>query len=539
MPTTSDRSPRLVRAACGALLALLCAGVAACGPAGSDDAIASETLDTSRLPRVAKAKQIYASPFSTVYTTTASVGEAAGSISKTMTAAGWKTYVAPFTDYAKGPDFQMMSFKRGAQALQVSISLAPAQGNATSVSYTGIVLANDLPVPGDATEIAFDPSRPYLSCFTAMPIPETLDYFAKELARMGFALWPGLAQQTANKKANGAGLKADHAYFVRDGHRPLRLEMHREDGAHTKIEIEAVSAEMLTAELAPDPATAASETLFRAKKAPDKMDVMIEDAMQQMANVILTAAGEAVANAGKPTAKAGASDKSKAPAMPDLLAELTEAADDGSKSAGTPAAPLEVELVAEDMDGFPMPQNRTFTHSGKTRYRIEREATVPAPLASVLAFYRRELPKRGMKETDMIVQGDMTVLKLATPTGQGALSLRPSADETAVSFIERRQAEAKKAGLLPKPGQAKLAFGSMAETPATVTIGTQTIKLAPGMGRGDKPDGPMLDLAPGTYAYSVAVPGSAPTKEEVVLAEGEAWALVVGPGGGAMPLHMY
>jgi hypothetical protein len=35
------------------------------------------------------------------------------------------------------------------------------------------------------------------------------------------------------------------------------------------------------------------------------------------------------------------------------------------------------------------------------------------------------------------------------------------------------------------------------------------------------------------------VPGSAPTKEEVVVAEGEAWVLVVGPGGGAMPLHMY
>jgi hypothetical protein len=191
------------------------------------------------------------------------------------------------------------------------------------------------------------------------------------------------------------------------------------------------------------------------------------------------------------------------------------------------------------MDGFPVPENRTSTHSGKTKFRTEREATVPAPLASVLAFYRRELPKRGVTETDMIVQGDMTVLKLATPTGQGTLSLRPSGDETAVSFIERREAEAKKAGLLPKPGQAKLAFGSMAETPATVTIGTQTIKLTPGMGGGEKPDGPMPDLAPGTYAYSVAVPGSAPTKEEVVVAEGEAWVLVVGPGGGAMPLHMY
>ncbi len=122
-----------------------------------------------------------------------------------MTSAGWKPYVAPFTDYAKGPEFQLMQFKKGPQALEVSITLAPAQGNATSVSYTGIVLTNDLPVPGDATDVAFDPYRPYLSCLTAMPIPDTMDYFTKALAPMGFALWPGLAQQAANKKANGGG----------------------------------------------------------------------------------------------------------------------------------------------------------------------------------------------------------------------------------------------------------------------------------------------------------------------------------------------
>jgi hypothetical protein len=49
----------------------------------------------------------------------------------------------------------------------------------------------------------------------------------------------------------------------------------------------------------------------------------------------------------------------------------------------------------------------------------------------------------------------------------------------------------------------------------------------------------MLDLAPGTYAYSVSVEGSPASTEELVVAEGEAWALVVGPGGGGMPLHMY
>jgi len=212
----------------------------------------------------------------------------------------------------------------------------------------------------------------------------------------------------------------------------------------------------------------------------------------------------------------------------------------GVEAVATPAEPAEVELVAEDMDGFPIPESHTSTHSGKTKFRSERETTVRAPLGNVLAFYRRELPKRGWKEeADSVVTKDRAVLKLATPTGQGMLTLSLADGETAVSFIERREAEAKKAGILPKTGQAKLVFASMAETPATVTIGKNTLKIAPGMGGAERPDGPMLDLAPGKYAYSVAVPGASPTSEEVVVAADEAWALVIGPGGGAMPLHMY
>lgn len=542
MTTTPGRT-KLAKAASGIFIAFLCASIAACGPAGSENAAASEALDTSRLPRVAGARQIYASPFSTVYTTPASVAEAADDIAKTMTSTGWKPYVAPFTDYAKGPDFRMMSFKKGAQALQVSITRAPAQSNATSVSYTGLVLANDLPAPADATDIAFDPHRPYLSCLTAMTIPETLDYYTKALAPMGFALWPGLAQQAANKKANGGGLRADHAYFVRDDAQPLHLVMHRGDEDRTKVEIEAVSAEMLTAELAPDPTPAVpSQQRYHAEKTPDKMDKIIDDAMQQMTKAILSAAGDAMAKAnGKsPEAddKPSPARTSEAPAISDILAEMKETAD-VQPSAKEADAPADAELVAEDMDGFPMPESRTSTHTGKTKYRIEREATVPALLENVLAFYRRELPKRGFKETGTSVERGMTLLKLSTPTGQGALSLKEADGETVVSFVERREGEARKAGILPKSGQAKLIFGSMAATPATVTIGKRAIKLNPGMGAGNKPDGPMLDLPPGKYAYSVAVPGAPASNEEVEMAEGEAWALVVGPGGGSMPLHMY
>ena len=46
-------------------------------------------------------------------------------------------------------------------------------------------------------------------------------------------------------------------------------------------------------------------------------------------------------------------------------------------------------------------------------------------------------------------------------------------------------------------------LGNLSETEAVVTINRQTIKVAPGGGQ--KGDGPMLDLKPGTYKASVKV----------------------------------
>jgi hypothetical protein len=278
-----------------------------------------------------------------------------------------------------------------------------------------------------------------------------------------------------------------------------------------------------------------------APKPADPIDDMIEDAMKQMTQAILTATGEAIANAGKPTAQRTNSEQ-KAPAMPTMpvMPAMTAENDAGVEvAADKRAEPASQELVAEDMDGFPIPEAHTSTHSGQTKFRTERETTVPAPLASVLAFYRRELAKRDwMEAKNAIVTADRAVLTFTSSDGRGVLTLTRTEGETAVSFVEKRESEARKAGILPKAGQAKLVMGSMAEVVAEVTINKRTIKVAPGMG-GDRPDGPSLDLPPGTYAYSVKVAGAPAANEEVVVSAGETWALVIGPGGGSMPLHMY
>ena len=55
-----------------------------------------------------------------------------------------------------------MSLKKG-QALNVFITIAPAQNNATSVQYAAVALKTDLPFTKDASNIEYSPDRPLLT----------------------------------------------------------------------------------------------------------------------------------------------------------------------------------------------------------------------------------------------------------------------------------------------------------------------------------------------------------------------------------------
>ena len=127
----------------------------------------SEALDTSRLPRVTGARDSCASAATTVYFAPDTGARVAEATRKALAASGWQSYVAPHTARAQNPTMEIMTFKKGPQALNVFITLAPAQNNATSVSYTAVALPTDLPFPPDATDIAFDPNRPLLFAVSA------------------------------------------------------------------------------------------------------------------------------------------------------------------------------------------------------------------------------------------------------------------------------------------------------------------------------------------------------------------------------------
>src|SRR5215510_12179722 len=99
--------------------ALVCLSlfVSGCSKSESADAVS----DTSRLPRVTGAKEVFASPATTIFTSPDSVAQTADALEKKLAEAGWQRYVAPNTAYADNPQMRIMSLKLGSQALNVFV----------------------------------------------------------------------------------------------------------------------------------------------------------------------------------------------------------------------------------------------------------------------------------------------------------------------------------------------------------------------------------------------------------------------------------
>jgi hypothetical protein len=207
-----------------------------------------------------------------------------------------------------------------------------------------------------------------------------------------------------------------------------------------------------------------------------------------------------------------------------------------------------VRLEGEDKDGFPVPKDYTMSSPGrvsmtgsKTAFRREFNAKVPADVGSVLAFYRRELGKKTWKESTegAVVQADNVKLAFAAPDGPAWLKLGRDGRETTINIVVKNPAEAAKAEALPPPGMGRVVLGNIGETAVSVTINQKTIRVPPGVGKDRPPKELMMDLKPGKYRYVVKLAGKRDQADEITVAADDTWALLIGPGGGALPLQMY
>jgi len=91
-------------------------------------------------------------------------------------------------------------------------------------------------------------------------------------------------------------------------------------------------------------------------------------------------------------------------------------------------------------------------------------------------------------------------------------------------------------------------LGNDTDEAAVITINAQTIALAARAGRNltdvadakrKSPDSPEIDLPPGKYKVTLEVASSVAQSRELEVAADETWALLVGPAGVELPLHLY
>jgi hypothetical protein len=204
-------------------------------------------------------------------------------------------------------------------------------------------------------------------------------------------------------------------------------------------------------------------------------------------------------------------------------------------------------LEAEPDSALPVPKQHSMSSIGigklpgtETAIRRELNASIPAELGSVLAFYRGELGKRGWKESAdrAVVKPDQAQLAFSAPEGPATLKLGRSNGETTVNLAQKIPAAAAKGDIMPKPGQARLMFVNIGDGEAAVTINKQTIRIAAGAGT-PQSRGPTLDLPPGKYQYSLKVAGGPVRNNAIEVAADDAWGLMIAPGGEVMSLQVY
>lgn len=198
----------------------------------------------------------------------------------------------------------------------------------------------------------------------------------------------------------------------------------------------------------------------------------------------------------------------------------------------------DVALEAGESGGLPVPKPNNSVGNTTSLFRHEAFAAVPAKLENVLAFYRRELAAHGWSEIGAAkIDGGKAIADFKSPEGPARLTLERKDSETHATLAVRKEVEAQKSGLMPKKGMVRLLFGSMADGSATVSITGRSVAVAPGVGL-KKPDGPTLEVPPGSHKVTVKVGKQPPQTEAVTVAADEIWGLLIGPGG-ILPLQAY
>ena len=129
-------------------------------------------IKPGQLPLPQNTKPVYVGDMSAMYVTDTAVPETAGAVRKLLLAQGWISY---------GGAGDSAYYKRNAIQVAATVSVAPAQGGKTMISYSAEQLSADLPAPTDAEELRYTDPTLELSFETAANKESVVDFYRKTL----------------------------------------------------------------------------------------------------------------------------------------------------------------------------------------------------------------------------------------------------------------------------------------------------------------------------------------------------------------------
>lgn len=212
------------------------------------------------------------------------------------------------------------------------------------------------------------------------------------------------------------------------------------------------------------------------------------------------------------------------------------------------AAARTFEAKMSDEAGLALPAGWGLMTAKNSPFIRSAHVETPRDLAAVLAFYRAVLRERGWTEIEgTVVTPDSAVIAFTTSEGPASLRLSRQDGKTIADLSLRKPAVAS-AGILPKPGQARLLLGNKTDEAAVITVNERTIPLAAHAGEklaysdivaDQLPDSLKVDLPPGKYKVTVKVEGGMAQNREYEVAANETWGLLAGPDGSPLAMRLY
>lgn len=192
------------------------------------------------------------------------------------------------------------------------------------------------------------------------------------------------------------------------------------------------------------------------------------------------------------------------------------------------AAP--VRLNSDPSYAYPVPADATDVESQSGPYRATISGKVNVELSVLVAFYQAQLEEDGWKlnPNDTTSTNKRPASRLAAQRDGEVITIDLQQSQQLATFhLEARdEAQAKKDGMLAKPGQGRVVLGNGTAAEIVVVIDGKEHHVDAGVGGRDPADAVKLDLAPGKHVVVIRVGGVAVRTENIELQAGATWGFV-------------